>query len=133
MFSLVWAFILKGYVCMKKLIHQHTISFKNAFSGLFWAFKSQPNFKVHFLLSLAVILLGFWFKINRFEWIILVFTIVVGITGELLNTAIESVTDLVTTEWRKEAKIAKDVAAGMMLFIAFGSVLVAGFIFLPYL
>lgn len=118
---------------MKHLIHQHTISFKNAFAGLIWAFRTQPNFKIHFILSMGVIVLGKWFTISSVEWIVLLLTIVMGITGELLNTSIEAVTDLVTSEWRKEAKIAKDVAAGMMLFIAIGSVIVAGFIFLPYL
>lgn len=118
---------------MKKMIHQHTISFKNAFAGLWWAFGSQPNFRVHFVISLIAVLLALWLEITRTEWIIVIFTIILGITGELLNTAVEAVTDLITTEWRKEAKIAKDVAAGMMLFIAFGSVVVAGFVFLPYL
>jgi diacylglycerol kinase len=42
-------------------------------------------------------------------------------------------TDLITTEWRKEAKIAKDVAAGMMLTVAIGDTVVAIIIFLPKL
>lgn len=118
---------------MRKIIHQHTISFKNAFAGLIWSFKTQPNFRIHFLLSLVVIVLAFIFRFNRIEWSVLVFTIVMGITGELLNTSVEAITDLVTKEWREEAKIAKDVAAGMMLFIAFGSIAVALFLFTPYL
>ena len=42
-------------------------------------------------------------------------------------------TDLITKEWREEAKIAKDVAAGMMLTVAVGALAVALIIFLPYL
>ncbi|MFZ5845660.1 MAG: diacylglycerol kinase [Patescibacteria group bacterium] len=42
-------------------------------------------------------------------------------------------TDLITREWREEAKIAKDVAAGMMLTVALGAVIVAFVIFTPYL
>ena len=34
-------------------------------------------------------------------------------------------------QWRKEAKIAKDVSAGMMLIASIGTVLIASFIFLP--
>lgn len=118
---------------MQKLIHQHTISFKHAFEGLLWAFTSQPNFRVHAFLSLVVIVLGLLFKITRIEYTILLFTIILGFSGELINTALEAMTDLITQEWRKEAKIAKDVSAGMMLFIAIGSITVALFIFTPYI
>lgn len=38
-----------------------------------------------------------------------------------------------TNEWKKEAKIAKDVAAGMMLTVACGAVAVASIIFIPYI
>jgi len=51
----------------------------------------------------------------------------------MINTAIESVTDLMTSKWRKEAKIAKDVSAGMMLLVAFGAIFVAICIFSPYI
>lgn len=118
---------------MKQLLHQHTVSFKHAFEGLWWSFTTQPNFRIHFLLSAVVVFMAALLHVTRIEFIILVFTIILGVTGELLNTAVEAITDLVTTEWRKEAKIAKDVSAGLMLFIAFGSVIVALVIFLPYL
>ena len=48
-----------------------------------------------------------------------------------INTSIEAMTDLITREWRQEAKIAKDVSAGMMLLVATGAVLVASVIFIP--
>jgi diacylglycerol kinase (ATP) len=118
---------------MRRLIHQHTISFRNAFAGLLWAFRTQPNFRVHGFLSAVALFLSWYFQIPSVEWTIIIFTIVLGIAGELINTSIESMTDLITTEWKEQAKIAKDVAAGMMLFIAFGSVFVACFIFVPYI
>lgn len=51
----------------------------------------------------------------------------------MINTSLESMTDLITKEWRSEAKIAKDVAAGMMLLVATGAVIVALVIFAPYI
>ena len=62
---------------------------------------------------------------------IIILAIVFGLGVEMVNTAIEAMTDLITTEWRTEAKIAKDVAAGMMLLTALGTVIVALFIFYP--
>lgn len=117
---------------MKELLRRHTISFKTAWSGLLWALTTQPNFRVHILLSLVVIWLGIYFGISNIEWTIITFTIMLGLTSEMINTSIESMTDLISSQWRKEAKIAKDVAAGMMLTVAVGAVIVGLMIFLPY-
>lgn len=112
-------------------IRKHHISFKNALSGVCWAFSTQPNFKIHSILAFSAVLLGIWCKISYTEWTILTLTIVFGLGVEMVNTSIEAMTDLITTEYRQQAKIAKDVAAGMMLLTAIGAVFVALFIFLP--
>lgn len=118
---------------MREALRQHHISFKNAFAGLFWAIRTQPNFRVHLICAVAAIWLGNYLGITSTEMMIIFFTILLGLAGELINTAIEAVTDLVTKEVRQEAKIAKDVAAGMMLTIAMGAVGIAGYIFIPYI
>lgn len=116
---------------MKKILHRHRISFQNAIEGIKWAISTQPNFRVHIALATAVVVSGLYLKLTPIEWTIIVFTIVLGLGAEMINTAIESMTDLITKEWRQEAKIAKDVAAGMMLTIAFGALIVAAFILGP--
>lgn len=118
---------------MRKILHQHHISFKNAFSGLWWAVTTQPNFRVHLVLSLIALYLCWFLGVSGVETSIIVFTIVLGLSAELINTSLEAMTDLITQEWRKEAKIAKDVAAGMMLTVAFGATLVALLILGPKL
>ncbi len=110
---------------MRKILHRHHISFKNAFAGLWWAITTQPNFRVHLILSLIAVSLGWYLEISGIEWSIIVFTIVLGLGAEMVNTSLEAMTDLITRKWEKEAKIAKDVAAGMMLTIAFGALVVA--------
>lgn len=116
---------------MKKILRQHHISFKNAFSGLWWAITTQPNFRVHIALSLIALFLCWFLGVSPIEGTIIVFTVVLGLSAELVNTALEAMTDLITSEWRKEAKIAKDVAAGMMLTVAFGALIVAALILGP--
>lgn len=113
------------------LIRKHHISFKNAISGLIWAFTTQPNFRVHILLATFAVLLGFFLRISFMEMTILSLTIVFGLGIEMVNTSIEALTDLITTEYKTQAKIAKDVSAGMMLLAALGATFVAGLIFLP--
>jgi len=118
---------------MRKILRQHHISFQNAFSGLWWALSTQPNFRVHVTLSVAVVALSWYVGISPVEWTIIVFTIVLGLGAEMVNTSLEAMTDLITREWRKDAKVAKDVAAGMMLTISFGALAVAAIILLPKL
>ena len=113
-------------------MRKHKISFKNAFDGLFWAFSTQPNFKIHFILAILTVLAGFYFKISFLEVTILILTIVFGFAVEMVNTSIEAMTDLITLKWSKNAKIAKDVAAGMMLLTAIGAVVIALLILGPH-
>jgi len=118
---------------MRKILERHHISFKNAFAGLGWAVTTQPNFRVHLALSLVALFLCWYLGVSSIEWVIVVFTIVLGLGAEMVNTSLEAMTDLITRKWSKEAKIAKDVAAGMMLTVAFGAVVVAGIILGPKL
>lgn len=115
---------------MEKL-KEHHISFKNAFAGLFLAITGQPNFKIHFFFSISAIFLAFILEIERYEMLIILMLIIFGLGSEMINTAIEEMTDLITKEYRQEAKAAKDVSAGMMLLIAIGSAFVGAVIFLP--
>lgn len=114
-------------------MNDHLLSFGLAFKGIFYAFRTQLNFKVHTFFTFSVIILGWLMNISSTEWYILILTIIMVFVAEMLNTSIESVTDLVTTEHRLSAKIAKDVSAGMVLIAAIGSVIIGLMIFLPKL
>jgi diacylglycerol kinase (ATP) len=116
---------------MLRTLKKHHISFKHAYDGILYAFSTQPNFRIHLFLSISIIIAGIVFRISLLEFVIIVFTIMLGIITEMLNTSIESITDLVSNKWSMEAKIAKDVAAGMMLLTATGALVVACVIFLP--
>lgn len=112
------------------MIH-HTISVRHALDGVRQAFVTQPNFRVHLTLSSISVISGFILRLDHWEWIILVLVIIGGLVIEMINTAIESVVDLVSSEWRIAAKTAKDVAAGAMFIYALGAVLIAGLLFVP--
>ncbi len=118
---------------MREALRKHHISVKTALSGIRWALRSQPNFRVHLALSALALIGGWLFRVTPMEMLIIVFTIVLGLSAEMVNTALEAMTDLITREWRAEAKIAKDVSAGMMLITAVGAVIVAAVIFIPHI
>lgn len=109
----------------------HTISFKNAFNGLVWSLKTQPNYRIHLFLSLISIIFGFYLKISYFEFLLIIFLITVGLAIETINTAIEEATDAIDTKIREDIKIAKDVAAAAMLIYAIGAAVIALMIFIP--
>jgi diacylglycerol kinase len=111
---------------------RHHISVKLASEGIKIAWLTQPNFLYHLFFSSVAILLAIILKVSRMEWLILILTITIGLVAEMANTAIESVVDLVTDVWHKDAKVAKDVAAGMVLTFAYGSVIIAAIIFIPH-
>ncbi len=107
-------------------------SFKCALAGVSYALKNNQTLQIHFIASLIVIVMSLIFHVNAFEMGILGVMILLVISAEMINTSIEQMTDLITSEHRMEAKIAKDVAAGMVLIIATGSVMVGFLIFAPY-
>lgn len=118
---------------MKQLIHRHTISFYHAFSGLFWAISTQPNYIVHIFLSLLSLGAAWYFHIAPYEFLTILVLITMGFMMETVNTALEQALDCVSLERRADIKIAKDVAAGAMLIFAIGAGLIASYIFIPYI
>ncbi len=115
------------------MLRRHTISFYHAFSGLFYALSTQPNFLIHLSLSAVAIIAGYYYQISPLEWLVITTTVVFGLVVELINTAIESTVDLLTDQYHLNAKIAKDVAAAAMLVYALGAVVLAAIIFIPKL
>lgn len=113
--------------------HPITKSFQFALEGLLIGIQKGRNFRIQVSLGILAIILGFYVNLNYTEWAILTITVACVIILELLNTAIESIVDIVSPERRIEAKIAKDVAAASVLVASIGSILVAIFLFLPKL
>ncbi len=108
-------------------------SFGHAFEGIFHALKDNQNLRIHFAVAIMVVILSFIFHVNPFEMGILGIMIILVISAEMVNTSIEEMVDLISIKHSKEAKIAKDVAAGMVLLTAISSVIVGFLIFLPYI
>ncbi|WHY76168.1 diacylglycerol kinase family protein [Neobacillus sp. WH10] len=107
-------------------------SFSFAFSGILLALRTERNMRIHFISSIFVLLVSFYFSITKIEWVFILFAIGGMFALELLNTAIERVVDLVTAEYHPLAKQAKDLAAGAVLIYAALSVVIGIVIFLPY-
>lgn len=108
-------------------------SFGYALEGIWHALKYNRNLRIAFFAAAVVVLLGLYFQVTSLEMVILVITILLVILSEMINTSLEEMVNLIVNEHRKEAKIAKDVGAGMVLVATIGSVIVGIFIFTPYI
>ncbi len=106
-------------------------SFRYAFQGLVDLFRSQPNARIHAMAATAAGVAGYFFQISRLEWVAIVLCIVLVISMEAMNTALEYLTDLVSPDYHPLAGKVKDVAAAAVLIAAIGSIGVATIIFLP--
>lgn len=117
----------------KKLRERFSLvcAFACAWEGIVYAFKTQRNMKIHVLVAVVAIALGFFFSIDAPSWAVIILCIVMVVASECINTALESVVDLVSPEYSTLAKYAKDCAAGSVLLCALGAVVVAAIIFLP--
>lgn len=107
-------------------------SFHHAIEGIRHVYKYDQNLRVHLVVATMVIYASVLFNVSHFEMGILGVMILLVLVAEMLNSAIEKMVDLITKEHREEARIAKDVSAGMVLLTASGSVIVGVLIFLPY-
>ena len=108
-------------------------SFGYSLEGFLHALRQNRNLRIHLIVAMVVVILSIFFRINKYEMSILGVVVLLVISSEMINTAIEEMVNLITQEHRKEARIAKDVAAGMVLVAAVGSVIIGSIIFTPYI
>ena len=112
---------------MKKLFR----SFGYAFNGVMMAIKTQLNFRIHLIATFLVLIAGFYFHLAAGEWKWIALCITLVLTAELMNTALETLTDLVSPERNPKAGMVKDIAAAAVLITAFFSIVIALIIFIP--
>lgn len=106
-------------------------SFKYALNGLKIVFREEHNARIHLIVSLIVIACGFIFHISTVEWIIICFAIGLVISMEIINSAIENLSDFVSPEYHKLIKKVKDLSAAAVLVCTISSVVIGILIFLP--
>lgn len=104
-----------------------------AIEGILWAVKSERHLRYHFVTALAVLLLALFFRVTALEFFLLVLAALLVIFAELINTAIETVVDLVTDEYHELAKRAKDIAAGAVLVTSIGAAILGYLVLSGYI
>jgi len=91
--------------------------------------------RIHLIAVLSAVTLGLALGISRFEWLVIILIIFAVLSAEVFNSAIEEVADVMVEKLSlgyQETKWARDIAAGAVLILAIGAVILGLIIFLPY-
>ncbi|HJT74360.1 MAG TPA: diacylglycerol kinase family protein [Chitinophaga sp.] len=114
-------------------LRQRARSFMFAFQGVAAFLRSEPHARIHAVVTVLVIVAGWYFRISVNQWIaVLIVTGMVWIT-EMLNTVIEKIMDHLSPEYHPQVKWIKDVAAGAVLVAAIVAAVTGFVIFVPML
>ncbi len=116
---------------MGDYISKRLKSFGYALNGLGHMLRTQPNARIHLAATVVAVLAGLYFDIVGFEWLWLALAITLVWALEMVNTAIEHLSDLLSPEHSESVKFAKDIAAGAVLLAAILAIIIAGVVFLP--
>ena len=108
------------------------INFFYALEGISFLIKNERNPVIYLVVTFVTILSGLFVSLSRIEWSVLILAMSIVWMAEALNTAVELVCDEVSEEKRERLRRAKDVAAGGVLIVALGALIVGILIFLPH-
>lgn len=102
-----------------------------AIKGAYKLITTEHSVMVQSSLAILLIIAGFYFDINRYEWMmqILAFGLVLSIEG--LNTAVEKIADFIHPEFHDRIGFIKDIAAGAVMFAAMAAMAVGMLIYIP--
>lgn len=109
--------------------HARVKSFLCAVRGIVVVLRTQPNAWIMVVAAVCTVATGLLLRVSLAEWCVLMVAVFLVFVAELINSAVEYLTDLVAPEYAPLARDAKDAAAGAVLLasiIAFvaGSIVV---------
>ena len=102
-----------------------------AVKGAYKLITTEHSVMVQLSIALLMVIAGFYFEIDRVEWIlqILAFGLVLSIEG--MNTAVEKIADFIHPEFHDRIGFIKDIAAGAVFFAAIAAIIVGLLIYVP--
>lgn len=108
-------------------------NFWAALRGIKVAFFEEISFQLQSLAAIVVLIFAFFLGVPKVQIIILLFTICLVLTLELVNSIVERILDIIKAEHDPKIKDAKDIMAGAVTISAMIALIVGILIFGPYL
>lgn len=104
-------------------------STNHAIEGILHAAKTQRHMRYHFYTAILILITSFSIGISWSEVVVIITLSILVLSVEMLNSALETITDILFREYDERAKRIKDMAAGAVLITATGAAVI-GFIIL---
>ncbi len=106
-------------------------SFRFAIQGILSAFRSERNMWIHLSAALLVVFMGVVLRINHLEWGLIIFSIALVVTTEMVNTTMEYLVNLLKEERHEMVRRIKDISAAAVLIATLSAVIIGLIVFLP--
>ena len=118
---------------MENVFARRLKSFAYALRGMVQLVRTQPNARVHLLVTVLVCAAGFYFSLGRTEWLWIIVAIVLVWSAEAFNSALEQLADVLHPGHHAGIGRAKDLAAAAVLIAALGAAVIGVLVFAPHL
>ena len=107
-------------------------SFQYAFRGIKKVVFEEQNFRIQLFFAFLVLFLAFYLEISRMDWIFLISVIFLVFLMEVVNSAVERITDSIKPRINIYVKEIKDIMAAAVMLASVVAVIVGLIIFIPY-
>jgi len=98
--------------------------FRCALEGIVDALARERHLRIHVVVAALVVLFGLLLRLSRADLLMLLLAIVLVVSAELINTAVELTVDLASPAFNPVARRAKNIAAGAVLTAALASAII---------
>ncbi len=95
-------------------------SFFYALNGFKTTWKEEHNFRIETFCGSAVVLFAYFFNFSLLEWSLCILSIIIVLTGEIVNTAIEDLCNKVEPEHDPAIGKIKDTMAAFVFVSSIG-------------
>lgn len=108
-------------------------SFIYAVKGLRKVFREEQNLRLQTAFGMIAVFFAWFFRVSPLEWIAVVFAVGLVIIMEILNSAVERVSDVLKPRINSYVKEIKDIMAAAVMFASFIAVIVGLIVFWPHI
>jgi len=106
-------------------------SFKDAMRGVAYVFNHEQNFRIQTAVGILVMVAAWYFELGKQEWVLVLLLILLVMTLEFLNSAVEKFTDVLKPRLDVQMGNVKDIMAGVVFLASLCALVIGIIIFYP--
>jgi diacylglycerol kinase len=104
-------------------------SFKEAGKGISHVFLNEQNFRLQIYITLLVLFFVWFFDLSKSEMIVIFLLILLVLILELVNSAVEKLSDVLKPRLSEQIAVVKEIMAGVVFLSSLGAGIIGVIIF----